>query len=75
MYGGLGLSILGLASHVMARPLGSAAVSLLVGSLVFSLTVGALALGGPRWLGAITPVGGVLMILGFFLFALAIWRG
>ena len=75
MYGGMGLSILGLASHVMVRPLGAAAISLLAGTLIFSLTVFALALGAPRWFGAITPIGGVLMILGFFLFALAVWRG
>ena len=75
MYGGLGLSVLGLASHVTARPLGAAAVSLLAGALIFCLTVGALALGGPRWLGAVTPIGGLLMVLGFFLFALAAWRG
>jgi uncharacterized membrane protein YgdD (TMEM256/DUF423 family) len=48
---------------------------LLVGTLIFSFTVFALALGGPRWLGAITPIGGTLMILGFVLFALAAWRG
>ncbi|HEX6200789.1 MAG TPA: DUF423 domain-containing protein, partial [Thermoanaerobaculia bacterium] len=32
-------------------------------------TVFALALGGPRWLGAVTPLGGTLMIAGFLLFA------
>lgn len=33
-----------------------------LGVLVFSLTLTGLALGGPRWLGAITPLGGALMI-------------
>jgi uncharacterized membrane protein YgdD (TMEM256/DUF423 family) len=30
-----------------------------------------MALGGPRWLGAVTPVGGSLMILGWLVLA---WR-
>ncbi len=73
MYGGLGLSLLGLASQVMSRPLGASAACLFAGTLIFSSTVGALAVGGPRWLGAITPIGGLLMILGFFLSALSVF--
>ena len=42
---------------------------LLIGTVIFSGTVALLALGGPRWFGAITPVGGTLMIAGFVLFA------
>jgi len=75
MYGGLGLAILGLTSHALSRPLMLAGFSLLLGSIVFSGTVCALALGGPRWLGAITPFGGGLMILGFVLLAVAAGRG
>ena len=41
------------------------AVLLLVGAAIFALTLYAMALGGPRWLGAVTPVGGVLMIGGW----------
>jgi uncharacterized membrane protein YgdD (TMEM256/DUF423 family) len=44
---------------------------LFLGSLIFSGTVFALALGSPRWLGAVTPIGGVLLIAGFLLFAWA----
>lgn len=36
---------------------------LLLGAGVFSATLYAMALGGPRWLGAVTPIGGSLMIL------------
>jgi uncharacterized membrane protein YgdD (TMEM256/DUF423 family) len=36
--------------------------------------VAALALGGPRILGAVTPIGGTLMIAGFLLFAWATLR-
>lgn len=41
------------------------------GLVIFSGSVYALALGSPRWFGAITPIGGLAMILGWFAFA---WR-
>lgn len=41
------------------------------GTLVFSGSLYAMALGAPRWLGAITPLGGLLMIAGWALLA---WR-
>lgn len=75
IYGGFGLMILGLAANTLGRSLGSAGFSLLIGSVIFSGTVFVLALGGPRWLGAITPIGGTLMIFGFLLFAFRAWRG
>jgi uncharacterized membrane protein YgdD (TMEM256/DUF423 family) len=46
----------------------------IVGTLIFSGSLYALALTGVRALGAITPVGGVLMIAGWMLLALAAWR-
>lgn len=42
----------------------------LAGDAVFSGTLYAMALGGPHWLGAVTPVGGVGMLLGWLLLAL-----
>ena len=36
-----------------------------VGALIFSATLYAMALGAPRWLGAITPIGGSMLILGW----------
>jgi uncharacterized membrane protein YgdD (TMEM256/DUF423 family) len=74
MYGGFGLIAIGLASEVISRPLRSAGLTLSAGTVVFSGTVFVLALGGPRWFGAITPVGGSLMILGFVFLAFAAWR-
>ncbi|MBM6575023.1 MAG: DUF423 domain-containing protein [Sphingomonas sp.] len=35
------------------------------GGAVFALTLYAMALGAPRWFGAITPIGGALMIGGW----------
>ena len=36
-----------------------------IGAVIFSGTLFAMSLGAPRWLGAITPVGGLLLILGW----------
>jgi len=46
----------------------------LLGSAIFAGTLYAIVLGGPRWLGAITPLGGTLLIAGWIAFALAAWR-
>jgi uncharacterized membrane protein YgdD (TMEM256/DUF423 family) len=79
MYGGLALVLVGLFGREGARrginAADAAGWCLFVGSLIFSGTVGVLALGGPRWLGAVTPLGGTLLILGFVLFAWAALRG
>jgi uncharacterized membrane protein YgdD (TMEM256/DUF423 family) len=42
----------------------------LLGSTVFSGTLYVMALGAPRWLGAVTPIGGLGMMLGWLLLAL-----
>lgn len=39
------------------------ALLMLAGAAIFALTLYAMALGGPRWLGAVTPVGGSLLIV------------
>lgn len=75
MYGGLGLSLVGLAGRMLGQPFGVAAWSLCLGTLIFSGTVFCLALGSPRWFGAVTPLGGLLMIVGFVTFAVLAWRG
>lgn len=38
---------------------------MLGGAAVFAITLYAMALGAPRWFGAVTPIGGVLMIGGW----------
>lgn len=43
--------------------------SFLAGSAVFSGTLYAMTLGAPRWLGAVTPVGGLGMLAGWLLLA------
>jgi len=46
----------------------------LVGSLLFSGSLYAMALGAPRGLGAVTPLGGAAMIVGWAVLAVAIGR-
>ncbi len=41
----------------------------LVGTLIFSGTLYAMTLGAPRWFGAITPIGGSLLIGAWLVFA------
>lgn len=56
---------------------GGAGVPRLLGSgaLIFASTLYAMALGGPRWLGAVTPIGGLLMLAGWALLAFQSLRG
>ena len=70
LYGGLGSALGGIAGIQWPRTgFDLAGITLLAGAAVFSGTVGAIDLGAPRWLGAITPIGGLLMIAGFLVFA------
>ena len=46
---------------------------LIVGGLIFAGAVGGLALGAPRILGAVAPIGGSAMIAGFLALAYAGW--
>lgn len=48
-----------------------ASIMFFLGSLIFAATLYLMALGAPRWLGAVTPVGGLLMIGGWLW---AAWR-
>ena len=48
---------------------GTAGWCLFLGSIIFAGTLYGMVLGGPRILGAITPIGGVLLIVGWVAFA------
>ena len=48
-----------------ARRAGWPPALFLLGSLLFSGSLYAMALGGPRWLGAVTPLGGLLFLAGW----------
>ncbi|MDD5563118.1 MAG: DUF423 domain-containing protein [Thermoanaerobaculaceae bacterium] len=73
--GGFGLVATGLGAHVAPEgPWRYVGVALASGTVIFGVTVAALALGGPRWLGAVTPAGGLLLIGGFVAMAAAGFR-
>jgi uncharacterized membrane protein YgdD (TMEM256/DUF423 family) len=75
MYHGLGLLALAWAiNHWPERRLWPAAWLLLAGTVVFSGSLYLLVLTGVRWLGAITPIGGVALVAGWGLAAWCISR-
>ena len=45
-----------------------------IGALIFAGSLYAMTLGAPRWFGAITPIGGVLMIAGWLWLAVSTFR-
>lgn len=65
MYASLGLTAIGVLERQSPGLGGAAGALLAAGALIFATTLAALALGGPRWLGAVTPIGGALMIVGW----------
>lgn len=74
------LAILAAALAMQAMPqaessLKWAAVLFLGGILIFSGSLYVLAITGIRWLGAITPIGGLAFMIGWLLFAYAAFRG
>ncbi|MFZ6687333.1 DUF423 domain-containing protein [Undibacterium sp. SXout11W] len=68
-----GLGIL-MAQWIDATLLGRAAVTMLVGIIVFSGSLYALALSGILWLGAITPIGGVAFLVAWGMLAWCAYR-
>lgn len=61
---------------VLVRPGGPVAAWLFVaGGAIFAGTLYLMALGAPRWFGAITPLGGLLLIAGWLWLGLAAMRG
>ena len=69
----LGLLLIG----IMVRLNYASAVSawlLQIGVLIFTGSLYAMTLGAPRWLGAITPIGGTLMIIGWLWLAVSSYR-
>lgn len=65
----LGLVALLVAQAPRARYAG---VAFVLGTLLFSGSLYAMALGGPRWLGAVTPLGGLGFLTGWAILA---WCG
>jgi len=75
MYHALALLAVGWAAH--QYPQASFHISgwlFVAGILLFSGSLYVLALSGVRWLGAVTPLGGVLLLAGWAVFAWQAWR-
>lgn len=60
--------------HHDSAPLRLSAWLLLAGIVVFSGSLYVLSLSGVRWLGAITPLGGLAFMAGWLLLAYGAWR-
>lgn len=75
-YHSLGLILLGVIAHQRPdlRFFGASAVLMSIGIILFSGSLYLLAVSGIRWLGAITPLGGVAFILSWLLLAYCIFR-
>jgi uncharacterized membrane protein YgdD (TMEM256/DUF423 family) len=56
--------------NIGARRARLAPAFFLSGTVIFSGSLYAMALGAPRWLGAVTPIGGTLFLIGW---AILIW--
>ena len=66
----VGLLVLGMLQKI-GYCIDKMAWCLQLGTLIFSGTLYLIALGLPKWLGALTPIGGSLMIIGWLWLALA----
>ncbi|GAA0308137.1 DUF423 domain-containing protein [Psychrobacter aestuarii] len=69
----LGLLLLGLLLRLGYASAASAWL-IQIGMLIFTGSLYAMTLDAPRWLGAITPIGGTLMILGWLWLAVSSYR-
>jgi len=76
LFHALGLIAVGLAALHLPRSilLQSSGWAMGAGILLFSGSLYALALSGPKWLGALTPLGGTAFLLAWALFAAAVAR-
>ncbi|NNF04032.1 MAG: DUF423 domain-containing protein [Rhodothermales bacterium] len=63
-----------LAEFVRPGLINTAGALFLAGIFLFCGSLFVLALGGPRWFGPVTPLGGVAFISGWIVTAVAVWR-
>jgi uncharacterized membrane protein YgdD (TMEM256/DUF423 family) len=75
-YHALGLLLIGVIGfNITDRGIGIAGIFILVGILIFSGSLYALSFSQIKVLGAITPIGGTLKIIGWGYLAFSIWKG
>lgn len=73
-YHALALLLVGVLARTGKAGLAVPTVCFVAGTLVFCGSLYVLALSGQRWLGAITPVGGLLFLAGWAWLTWAAWR-
>ena len=74
MYHALGILLMGVASFYLTEKLVSIpAYFLILGIIIFSGSLFLLVFTNLRWFGAITPIGGLCLIIGWLLFAYNIY--
>ena len=74
-YHALGLLLIGVLSlHISSGLLNWSALLLVLGIVLFSGSLYLLAITGLKWLGAITPLGGLSFIAGWILLLIAVWK-
>lgn len=74
-YHALGLLLVGvLAIQMPSTLINWSAICLIAGIVIFSGSLYVLAITGIKWLGAITPIGGLSFIAGWVLLALGVWK-
>ena len=74
-YHALGLLAIGvLMVFFPSTPLKWSAILLVVGIVLFSGSLYTMALTGIKWLGAVTPLGGVSFIAGWIMLFVAVWK-
>lgn len=71
LYAGFGAFLASVAAPILGGRAALAGWVLLAGGAVFAGAVGGLALGSPRWFGAVAPLGGLGLIAGFLMLAWA----
>ena len=71
VHAGVGVALSLQSEH---RRLNLAGVIMVSGAVLFAATLYTMALGGPRWLGAITPIGGLGILAGWGLIILSAAR-
>jgi uncharacterized membrane protein YgdD (TMEM256/DUF423 family) len=69
------LGVAWVASQWPSPPVRAAGWLFVAGTAVFSGSLYLLSLTGARWLGAVTPVGGLLFLGGWIALGIGIWRG
>lgn len=74
-YHALGILLIGILSfHISSGLINWSAFCLVAGIVLFSGSLYLMSISGIKWLGAITPLGGLSFIAGWVLLLVAVWR-